>query len=104
MNTLLPEDVEKLWIPKIVYSNTKENENIKEKLTEVSVTVKRESGFYIGGMDIVDETHIFEGRDNHLNLYLDYTNFFICKFELVKFPFDTQVVSLSLYQKLNKEG
>ena len=76
MNTLLPEDVEKLWIPKIVNSNTKENENIKEKLTEVSVTVKRESGFYIGGMDIVDETHIFEGRDNHLNLYLDYTNFF----------------------------
>ena len=61
---------------KIVYSNTMENENIKERLTEVSVTVKRESGFYIGGMDIVDETHIFEGRDNHLNLYLDYTNFF----------------------------
>ena len=70
MNTLVPEDVEKLWIPKIVYSNTKENENIKERLTEVSVTVKRESSFSIGGMDIVDETHIFEGRDNHLNLGL----------------------------------
>ena len=91
MNTLLPEDVEKLWIPKITYSNTKENENIKERLKEVSVTVKRESSFSIGGMDIVEETYIFDGKDNHLNLYLDYTNFFICKFQLLKFPFDTQV-------------
>ena len=92
MNTLLPEDVEKLWIPKIVYSNTKENENIKERLKEVSVTVKRESSFTVGGLDIVDETYIFDGKDNHLNLYLDYTNFFICKFQLRKFPFDTQVL------------
>ena len=92
MNTLLPEDVEKLWIPKIVYSNTKENENIKERLKEVSVTVKRESSYTVGGMNIVDETFIFDGKDNHLNLYLDYTNFFICKFELLKFPFDTQVI------------
>ena len=92
MNTLLPEDVEKLWIPKIVYSNTKENENIKERLKEVSVTVKRESSYTVGGMNIVDETFIFDGKDNHLNLYLDYTNFFICKFQLLKFPFDTQVI------------
>lgn len=96
MNMLLPEDVEELWIPKIVYSNTKEMESIKERLKDVSITVKRESSYSTGGAEMLDETYIFNGAENHLNLNLDYTNFFICKFELLKFPFDTQVISFKL--------
>ena len=97
VNMLLPEDVEKLWIPKIVYSNTKEMESIKERLKDVSITVKRESGYATGGAEMLEETYIFNGAENHLNLNLYYTNFFICKFELLKFPFDTQVILFKFY-------
>ena len=47
MNTLLPEDVEKLWIPKIVYSNTKENENIKEITQTFSSASLNLSSFHL---------------------------------------------------------
>ena len=39
----------------------------------------------------VDEAEIFEGKDNRLRLTQTYTKRFQCEYELMKYPFDTQV-------------
>ena len=38
-----------------------------------------------------DEADIFEGSENRLTMYQTYTWEFQCKYELQRYPFDTQV-------------
>ena len=39
----------------------------------------------------MDEAEIFEGAENRLTMYQTYTWEFQCKYELQRYPFDTQV-------------
>ena len=55
------------------------------------VTVTREGNFNRLGLQEMDETEIFEGAENRLTMYQTYTLEFQCKYELQRYPFDTQV-------------
>ena len=55
------------------------------------VTVTREGNFTRPGIEEVDEAEIFEGAENRLTMYQTYTWEFQCKYELQRYPFDTQV-------------
>ena len=54
------------------------------------VTVTREGNFTRSTG--LDETEIFEGADNRLTMNQTYTWEFQCKYELQRYPFDTQVI------------
>ena len=41
--------------------------------------------------DQVDEAYVFEGRDHALTMNQTYTWEFQCKYQLQRYPFDTQV-------------
>ena len=97
LNTMQLKDVERLWIPRIIYSNMKGGENTKETIDDAIMYVEREGAPAFSGLEIVDENEIFDGKENRLNLHVEFTNVFTCKFQLRFFPFDTQVkISISI--------
>ena len=94
LNALTDEDIETIWLPLIVYDNTDQKE--VTRLGEswewaTRVTVSREGNFTRSDIKEVDEAEIFEGAENRLTMNQTYTWEFQCKYELQRYPFDTQV-------------
>ena len=94
MNTLTKDDMEKLWLPIVIYANTDQKE--RTRLGEnwewtTSVFITREGSFTNSTDEYVDETRIFAGSENRLTMQQTYAHKFQCSYELLKYPFDTQV-------------
>ena len=89
-------DIETLWLPHVIYENTDQKETTRlgefgngEWLTKV--LVKREGNSSAAGLDMVDESQIFNGSENRLIMSQTYTHKYQCSYELSYYPFDTQV-------------
>ena len=95
-NSLRKEDVKRVWNPNIRFSNSKESGNIQDILDKANMHVERKGISTRSQLHIMDETDIFDGRENLLHLHVKHTNFFTCKFQLRFFPFDTQVAYIFL--------
>ena len=96
MNALTYGDIKTIWLPRVVYDNTDQKEVTRlgenwEWATDVTVT--REGNFTRSGVEEVDEAEIFEGAENRLTMRQTYTWEFQCKYQLQRYPFDTQVQS-----------
>ena len=94
LNALTADDVNTIWLPLIVYDNTDQKEVTRlgenwEWATDVTVT--REGKFTRSGLQEMDEAEIFKGAENSLTMNQTYTWEFQCKYELQRYPFDTQV-------------
>ena len=59
------------------------------------MTVTREGQFTNSRIEKVDEAQIFKGSENSLTMNHTYTHEFQCKYELQRYPFDTQVTYLN---------
>ena len=93
MNILMQEDMEKLWLPEVIYENTDQQESTR--LGTISewktiVVVKKEGNFTRSDLSFVDETEIFRGSENSLIMKQTYTHEFQCSYVLENYPFDTQ--------------
>ena len=55
------------------------------------MTVTKEGNFTRSSKEEVDEAEIFEGAENSLTMNQTYTWEFQCKYELERYPFDSQV-------------
>ena len=105
LNALSDSDVKKLWLPLVIYDNTDQKE--VSRLGEYGngewntpVSVIREGNFTRSGIEVLDETEIFEGGGNTLSMEQVYTWQFQCKYNLQYYPFDTQV-SKTIHQGLH---
>ena len=88
-NLLSREEIEKLWIPFIVFENTERSEaTTGEEETEVTVT--REGSFTESSDDVNEEINIFEGSQNRVTFQQLYSKEFKCEYQLQLYPFDTQ--------------
>ena len=90
-NTLVDNDISRLWIPNIVYRNNKDNDDTLTALEKSKLKIKRMGNFSRSSLDILDEVEIFQGSENPISMTQSYTKPFKCKYELRYFPFDTQV-------------
>ena len=92
LNALTQEDIPNLWLPYVIYANTDMKEAVQlEYGLNTAIVVTREGNFTRSDVDVIDETEIFEGKDNKLAMYQTYTKSFQCLYNLQKYPFDTQV-------------
>ena len=103
LNTLTRNDIEMLWLPLIVYTNTDQKKTTRlgeygNGEWETGVSVKKEGRFTRSGVEQVDEAEIFEGDENTLMMTQTYTHEFQCTYKLQQYPFDTQVREAILYQ------
>ena len=100
LNALTDDEIRTIWLPLIVYDNTDQKE--VTRLGEnwewaTGVTVTREGNFTRSDDKEVDEAEIFEGAENRLTMNQTYTWEFQCKYQLQRYPFDTQVSKKPLH-------
>ena len=79
-----------LWIPFVVFSNTKNQESTKGD-DESEMTITREGSFTESGLDVMEEINIFEGAENRITFQQVYSKTLKCVYQLQLYPFDTQV-------------
>ena len=94
LNVLLKEDINRLWLPLVVYTNTDQQETTRlgmEWEWTTDVLIRREGNFKRSGFEELDEAEIFKGDQNSLHMVQSYTHEFQCIYQLEKYPFDTQV-------------
>ena len=95
LNVLTEEDINKLWLPKVIYENTDQKEITRLGDTwewETEVIVRREVKHGVmSGLEYVEESEIFEGSENSLVMNQTYTHTFQCNYHFSSYPFDTQV-------------
>ena len=90
LNSLSREEIERLWIPFVVFSNT-ENQEATKGGDETEVTITREGQFTESPVHVMDEINIFKGVDNGITFQQVYSKTFKCVYQLQLYPFDTQV-------------
>ena len=87
-NFLSPDEINNLWIPKLVYYNTEDR--LETMLDEQStVTIKQE-----GGYQTLENKRKYKG-ENTIYLSRLYNVEFICIFEMLWYRFDTQICSMA---------
>ena len=103
LNALPQKDISKLWLPEVIYENTDQKESTRlgdgNWEWKTTVVIRKEGNFTRSGLETVDEMEIFKGGENNLSLRQTYTHHFQCAFQLIKYPFDTQVSQLLLLHK-----
>ena len=70
---------------------------------ESIISVKREGNFTQNTMEDLDNTYMFRGEDNPLDMSRVYETEWICDYQMNWYPFDTQVCSMviSVSEDLN---
>ena len=99
LNALTQEDIQLLWLPKVIYENTDQKESTRLGVQwewETSVVVERNTIGTATGLETVDETELYKGEENSLVMFQTYTHDFQCIFNLKKYPFDTQTCSIEM--------
>ena len=64
LNALTQEDIQRLWLPKVIYENTDQKDTTRLGSNwewETNVEVKRQGNFTVSGFDVVDEAYIYQG-------------------------------------------
>ena len=89
-NALALHEVEKLWIPFLVFDNTEDNEATKGT-SDTEITLAREGEYVRSGDHVVEEINIFDGAKNRITFEQVYTKTFKCVYKLHIYPFDRQV-------------
>ena len=90
-----------LWLPRVIYWNTDQEETTRlgmEWEWTTDILVEREGKMARrSSLEDIDEAEIFKGSENSLRMEQTYTHAFQCVFELLKYPFDTQVTLHFVY-------
>ena len=95
LNALTQNDIDKLWLPKVIYENTDQKETTRLGVDwewETNVEVRRRGNFTRSGLETVDETYVYRGDESNLIMSQTYTHEFQCQYNFVWYPFDTQVI------------
>ena len=98
LNALTENETRQLWLPLVIYANTDQKESTRlggfwEWST--SMLIIKEGAFTRSGMEEIDEVEVYRGDENTLRMQQTYTHNFQCVYQLVKYPFDTQVSKFS---------
>ena len=108
-NAINIEDMQKLWIPFLVFDNTEKNEATwvyrkpyssyisytSQGTRDTELTLTREGDFVRSSDQNVEEINIFDGKLNRINFEQVYAKIFKCTYQLQLYPFDTQVTKQS---------
>ena len=93
MNTLTTREKESIWVPKLVFLNTKAKENTKND-DKSFVLARRDSTFKFSETDVKDNIYIFSGSDNPFVMSRSYDVEWICDYDMRWYPFDSQTCTM----------
>ena len=82
-----------IWVPTVTFLNTAGQERSQRDNTSL-VTVERLSGYTISDDTEPNNVYIYQGRENTLKISRVYSTEWLCSYEMINYPFDTQVIGL----------
>ena len=88
-NNLKNEEMDLLWIPQVVFYNTKER---LETVVDGRTSTEEER---LGNFTVAKNKLVFKGSENSLSVSLFYKLQFICDFDMAWYRFGTQKCSMN---------
>ena len=94
-NKLNEESKRKLWVPTPIFTNTDVN---KEALVDIrsKLFIKNEGNYTYAKEEVTDETRVYKGSENPILYTRSYSISFLCDYDLMLYPFDTQTCKIVL--------
>ena len=95
MNTLTFAELDEIWVPLILFSNTQHQLISKKDQKSFALVSKNGSGT-MSGQEINENIEIYEGSENPLTFVRAYAIDFRCNYDMRWYPFDIQTCSMDL--------
>ena len=86
---------DQIWLPPLYFSNEKDNARILDE-DSIHVNVLRQAESTLNELSELDESNLFSGKSNELQLRSSGEHTFRCRFNLNRFPFDVQHCKVNL--------
>ena len=94
MNSLLPEEKQKIWVPRIIFQNTEgQLTTMNDEKSLINVLKLQNGTFNTDGL-VSEDIDIYEGNQNPIFMSRVYDIEFLCGFQMQWYPFDTQTCYL----------
>ena len=91
-NSLSNKEREELWVPKVVFENTKEKiQTVMDDITTANVKSFNISSFKIADKTVYEAVKQYPGEENLIIMSKFYNIRFHCEFQMQWYPFDLQV-------------
>ena len=94
VNTLDPSELSSIWLPRLIFKNTEKELETKMDNSTL-VTVEKLTDYKLDPLAAHETAH-FMGSGNPISMSRIYTMDFLCRFQLQKYPFDTQTCRIVL--------
>ena len=90
MNSLLPDEKQKIWVPKVIFQNTEKLlTSLNDQESGISVFKLKNGTFNVDGV-LSEDIDIYEGSENPITMSRVYDVEFLCDYKMNWYPFDTQ--------------
>ena len=96
LNTLSKQELDELWLPKVLFQNSDNIDPIKHKDSSTVVIVRKMGKGNLQEEDGGRGVLLYSGSENPLVYQRKYQQRFYCTFNFRWYPFDTQECSIDL--------
>ena len=104
LNLLSPTEQETVWFPEVVFENVASDEDWMEIVLSKEYNIVRnieDDDIDPVGVTAIDNTFMFSGEENSHFLTKEFTILWICNFNMMWYPFDTQTCAMQ-FKIVNK--
>ena len=97
-NALTEHEKGKLWVPKLIFENSKTKLNTEtRRYLKSEFSISRQGDLHREKSDIAEDVEMFLGKENPVVMVLSTTLNIKCSFDFEYFPFDTQVMKRDIF-------
>jgi hypothetical protein len=98
-NTMTDDDIKFMWIPWTLLENIEHGDDVKKTDLRDIMTIIPNPDFTFTNDDKtnIQNTMIFEGSKNAINYEVQLTVNFICNYNMMWYPFDSQICTAKMY-------
>ena len=90
LNVLTPAQHSSIWTPNLIFHNTKSKKKSSLKDATIRVLLNNNFTFEKADMTVSNNVYLFKGSENKLEISQVYDIYFICQYNMRRYPFDTQ--------------
>ena len=95
LNVLSLDEQLSIWTPTIILSNTKAKESITQDSKSLTkVLANTNFSHTVTDISNVQNIYVFDGGENDLEMTRVLETYFICKYDMALYPFDTQTCTM----------
>ena len=105
LNSLTPEEKDIIWMPVLVFLNTKNRfvATLKNESSFATISINPGAKETLSPMDQVDNIYLYDGIDCTITATTYLSVDFICDYYMARYPFDTQSCIASFGPKANSD-